>query len=142
MLKELSGPWTAVWKQGPKQGKESLDLVFQEGHVLGFGVDCDGEFQYSGTMAESGAVALGKAYTRPRIPVPARMSYVGQWNGRRILGTWTDDQNRWNNGQFRMWPGNGPDPGEVLETEASPDLEAELVPVLPIHPSHRESQHG
>lgn len=135
----LSGPWSGIWHQGKhNQGKESLDLVFQDGQVIGFGSDCDGDFQYAGAFMQSGGVTLGKTYTRPFIPVPARMTYVGQWNGRRILGTWADDIDPGNSGPFRMWPGNGPDPGEVLETAADPGIEAELVTVAPSpRPSER-----
>ncbi len=125
----LSGPWTALWQQRRKEGKEWLDLVFQEDHVLGFGTDPNGEFQYAGSFSSTGQVNLGKVYTHPLGPVPARMTYLGQWNGRRILGRWVDDSDSFNAGPVRMWPGHGPDPGEVLETEAELDLEAELVSV-------------
>lgn len=141
MLMELSGPWTAVWQQGPNQGKELLDLVFQEGQVIGFGSDRDGEFQYAGSFSSSGNVNLGKVYTRPLGPVPARMTYLGQWNGRRILGRWLDDWDSTNAGPFRMWPGHGPDPGEVLETAAEPGLGAELVAVHPLNRPIRRNQH-
>ena len=138
----LNGPWTAVWHQGRNNvGKEVLDLLFQEGQVVGFGSDCDGDFQYAGWFTPSGTVQLGKVYTRPSRPVPARMTYLGQWNGRRILGRWVDDQCSTNNGPFRMWPGHGPDPGEVLETAAEPGLEAELVAVQPLHCSQQRKQH-
>jgi hypothetical protein len=137
----LSGPWTAVWQQGLNVGKELLDLVFQEGQVIGFGSDRDGEFQYAGMFTSTGAVQLGKVYTRPSGPVPARMTYLGQWNGRRILGRWVDDRNSGNAGPFRMWPGHGPDPGEVLETSAEPGFEAELVAVQPLHHSEQRKKH-
>jgi hypothetical protein len=133
----LSGPWTGVWRQGESnQGKESLDLVFQDGQVLGFGDDKDGQFQFTGTFDGTGGVCLGKVYTCPIGPVPARMTYAGFWNGRRILGTWSDDSCRYNSGPFRMWPGNGPDPGEVLETGADipEEAELELVHALPMRP--------
>ena len=134
----LSGPWTAVWQQGANQGKELLDLVFQEGQVIGFGSDRDGEFQYAGSYSSIGNVNLGKVYSRPVGPVPARMTYLGQWNGRRILGRWLDDWDSTNAGPFRMWPGHGPDPGEVLETAAEPGIEAELVAVQALnHPLRR-----
>jgi hypothetical protein len=137
-LELLSGPWTAVWQQGSDQGEERLNLIFQESQVLGFGSDGDGEFQYTGTFSSTGTVNLGKVYTRPLGPVPARMTYLGQWNGRRILGRWVDDRDSSNAGPFRMWPGHGPDPGEVLEAEAEPGLEAELVAVQPLsHPLRR-----
>ncbi len=125
----LSGPWTALWKQGPDQGTELLDLAFQEGQVLGLGSDRDGTFQYTGTFTPAGQVELGKVYTTRVRMVPARMTYIGQWNGQHILGRWADDCNDLNAGPFRMWPGQGPDPGEVLETAAEPGLEAELVAV-------------
>lgn len=137
----LSGPWTAVWQQGPNQGKELLDLAFQESQVIGFGSDRDGEFQYSGSYTESGSVNLGKVYTRPLGSVPARMTYLGQWNGRRILGRWVDDRYATNAGPFKMWPGHGPDPGEVLETEAEPGLEAELVAVQTLSISRQRTRH-
>lgn len=140
-LELLSGPWTAVWQQGPNQGKESLDLVFQDTQVIGFGSDRDGDFQYAGTFSPTGNVTLGKVYTRPSGPVPARITYLGQWNGRRILGRWLDDWDSTNAGPFRMWPGHGPDPGEVLETEAEPGLEAELVAVQTMNHPTRRSPH-
>ena len=136
----LSGPWTAVWQQGPNQGKESLDLVFHDKQVIGVGSDRDGDFQYAGTFSPAGNVNLGKVYTRPLGPVPTRMTYLGQWNGRRILGRWIDDWDTTNAGPFRMWPGHGPDPGEVLEIEAEPGLEVELVAVQTLqHPTRRSS---
>ncbi|BDU68724.1 hypothetical protein GETHOR_08250 [Geothrix oryzae] len=111
----LSGPWSGLWRQAfREQGRESLDLVFQNGQVMGFGIDNDGEFQYAGTY-EEGLIFLGKTYTRPNKGVPTRMTYRGQWNGRRILGTWSNDNWPDNAGPFRFWPGIGPDPGEVLE---------------------------
>lgn len=125
----LSGPWKAVWHQGLEMGKELLDLVFQEGQVIGFGTDRDGDFQYGGSFTPAGSVQLGKVYTRPLRDVPARMTYLGQWNGRRIQGRWADDRWASNAGPFRMWPGHSPDPGEVLEAEAEPSLKAELVAV-------------
>ncbi len=137
----LSGPWTGVWRQGgSNQGKESLDLVFQDGQVLGFGDDKDGQFQFTGTYNGTGGVCLGKVYTRPIGLVPARMTYAGQWNGRRILGTWSDDSSKYNAGPFRMWPGNGPDPGEVLEAEEDlPEaIELELVLAAPRGRGNRE----
>ena len=137
----LSGPWTAVWGQRRHPGKELLDLVFQESQVLGFGSDRDGEFQYAGTFSSTGQVNLGKVYTHPVGPVPAHMTYLGQWNGRRILGQWVDDSDSFNAGPFRMWPGHGPDPGEVLESEAEPGLEAELVAVQTLNHPARRSQH-
>lgn len=138
----LSGPWSGIWHQGAhNQGKESLDLVFNESQVIGFGSDCDGDFQYSGTFTPAGAVTLGKVYTRPLIIVPPRITYLGLWNGRRIVGTWTDDTSRSNSGPFRMWPGSGPDPGEVLETEAEPGLKAELVTVGPSRHHSERNRH-
>lgn len=131
----LSGPWSGRWRQiYREEGRESLDLVFQQGQVLGFGTDNDGEFQCAGTYENDGSVLFGKTYTRPNKGVPARMTYRGQWNGRRILGTWTDD--RWpdNTGPFRFWPGTGPDPGEVLEEALDPAVEASLLPLLATHP--------
>ena len=136
----LSGPWTAVWHQGPEMGKELLDLVFQEGQVVGFGTDRDGEFQYAGSFTPTGTVQLGKVYTRPSRSVPARMTYIGQWNGRRIQGRWLDDRSANNAGPFRMWPGHGPDPGEVLEAEAEPGLESELVAVQPLNNPGQRNQ--
>ena len=137
----LSGPWTAVWQQGANQGKELLDLIFQEGQVIGFGSDRDGEFQYAGSFTSTGTVNLGKVYTRSLGPVPARMTYLGQWNGRRILGRWVDDRNSTNAGPFRMWPGHGPDPGEVLETGAEPGLEAELAAVQTLNKPPQRKLH-
>lgn len=127
-LDRLSGPWSGLWFQQQSQGRESLDLIFQDGHAMGFGTDRDGEFQYSGTYDADGGVVLGKVYTRPSRPVPARMTYRGRWNGRRIEGRWNDDRYPDNAGPFRLWPGTGPDPGEVLEAEA--DLEEERPLVL------------
>jgi len=130
-LDQESGHWSGSWRQDSREeGRESLDLVFQQGQVLGFGTDNDGDFQYAGTYEEDGCVLLGKTYTRPNKRVPARMTYRGQWNGRRILGTWTDD--RWpdNAGPFRFWPGTGPDPGEVLEEALDLEREAALQSVL------------
>ncbi|GLH65989.1 hypothetical protein [Geothrix edaphica] len=127
----LSGPWSGSWRQvSREEGRESLDLVFQQGQVLGFGTDNDGEFQYAGTYEQDGRVLLGKTYTRPNKGVPARMTYRGQWNGRRILGTWTDDRRPDNAGPFRFWPGTGPDPGEALEEARDLDREADIQPVL------------
>jgi hypothetical protein len=101
----LSGPWTGVWRQGgSNQGKESLDLVFQDGQVLGFGDDKDGQFQFTGTFDGTGGVCLGKVYTRPIGLVPARMTYAGRWNGRRILGTWSDDASKYNAGPSGCGP--------------------------------------
>ena len=121
----LSGPWSGRWRQiFREEGRESLDLVFQQGQVLGFGTDNDGEFQYAGTYEEDGRVLLGKTYTRPNRGVPPRITSRGQWNGRRIQGTWTDDRHPDNAGPFRFWPGTGPDPGEVLE--AARDLGGDL----------------
>ena len=137
----LSGPWTALWQQGPNQDKELLDLIFHEGQVIGFGSDRDGDFQYSGTFHPTGTVQLGKVYTRPSGPVPARMTYHGQWDGRRILGRWVDDRSATNAGPFRMWPGHGPEPGEVLETEAEPGLEAELIAVPTLNKSEQRNHH-
>ena len=131
----LSGPWSGRWRQVYREeGRESLDLAFQHGQVLGFGSDNDGEFQYAGTYEEDGRVLLGKTYTRPNKGVPPRMTYRGQWNGRRIQGTWADD--RWpdNTGPFRFWPGTGPDPGEVLKEALDPTLEASLQPIFAVHP--------
>jgi hypothetical protein len=126
----LSGPWSARWRQAfTPEGRESLDLVFQSGQVQGFGLDGDGEFQYVGSYWDDGRVLLGKTYTRPNKPVPARMTYRGQRNGRRIQGTWTDDRDATNAGPFRGWPGTGPDPGEVLEREAEVPGDPVLVQV-------------
>ncbi len=137
----LSGPWTAVWQQGTEMGKELLDLVFQEGQVVGFGTDRDGEFQHAGSFTPTGTVKLGKVYTRPSRSVPARMTYLGQWNGRCILGRWVDDRSSTNAGPFRMWPGHGPDPGEILGTEAEPSLEAELVAVQTLNNPDQRKHH-
>jgi len=127
LLDHHSGPWSAIWHQGQNQGREALDLIFHEGEVMGFGSDRDGDFQYSGTYDNSGGIDLGKVYTRANRSVPARMTYTGQWNGRRILGRWVDDRSLTNCGPFRMWPGHGSDPGEVLLEEAEPGKEAALV---------------
>lgn len=127
-LDDLSGPWSGRWLQAyAPEGVESLDLIFLAGQVQGFGVDSDGEFQYAGSYMADGRVVLGKTYTRPAKPVPARMTYRGQWNGRRIQGTWADDSDARNAGPFRMWRGTGPDPGEVLEHEIEAPRELILV---------------
>jgi hypothetical protein len=138
----LSGPWCGLWQQiYASDGHESLDLVFQSGQVLGFGTDEDGQFQYSGIYDAAGAVILGKTYTRAWHPVPARMTYRGQWNGRRIQGTWTDDSSADNAGPFRLWPGTGPDPGEVLEEVVDIGVD-ELVAVVVTSGSQRTEAHG
>lgn len=131
LLELHSGPWSAIWHQGHNQGREALDLIFLNGEVMGFGSDRNGDFQYSGTYDGSGGIELGKVYTRVTRCVPARMTYTGQWNGRRILGRWMDDRSLTDCGPFRMWPGHGPDPGEVLMKEAEPGQEEELVHVQP-----------
>ena len=131
LLDLLSGPWSAIWHQGHNHGREALDLIFQEGEVMGIGSDRDGDFQYSGAYDGSGGIELGKVYTRSTRCVPARMTYTGQWNGRRILGRWVDDRSLTNCGPFRMWPGHGADPGEALMEEAEPGMEVELVLVQP-----------
>ena len=114
----MSGPWSGLWIQGPDRGHESLDLVFVSGNMMGLGSDRDGAFQMNGTYTPSGVAEFGKVYTRPTRPVPARMIYRGQWNGRCLVGRWTDDSDPSNKGPFRMWPGTGPDPGQVLEETA------------------------
>lgn len=134
-LDRLSGPWSGLWFQRQEQGRESLDLVFQDSHVLGIGTDRDGEFQYAGTYGPKDTVCLGKVYTRPNRGVPARMTYLGRWNGRSIQGRWSDDRYPDNAGPFRLWPGTGPDPGEGLEAEA--DLEEE--PSLAVVEVHRQT---
>ncbi len=124
----LSGPWSGLWIQGHERGHESLDLVFQSGNLMGFGSDRDGAFQISGTYTPSGAVEFGKVYTQPTRPVPIRMTYRGEWNGRRLAGLGFDDAWPDNAGPFRMWPGSGADPGEVLEEEAEPPRELQIHP--------------
>ncbi len=125
----LSGPWSGLWIQGPERGHESLDLAFQSGNLLGFGSDRDGAFQINGIYTPSGAAEFGKVYTKPTRVVPAHMTYRGQWNGRCLVGRWTDDSDSRNEGPFRMWPGTGPDPREVLEEEADLPKALERIPV-------------
>jgi hypothetical protein len=127
----LSGPWSGRWIQGPEHGDESLDLVFQSGNLMGFGSDRDGAFHISGIYSPSGAAEFGKVYTKPIRPVPARMTYRGLWNGRCLVGRWTDDGRPHNAGPFRLWPGTGPDPGDILEAEADPPRERALDLVAP-----------
>jgi hypothetical protein len=122
----LSGPWSGRWIQGPEHGDENLDLVFQSGNLMGFGSDRDGAFQISGIYSPSGAAEFGKVYTKPTRPVPARMTYRGLWNGRCLVGRWTDDGRPDNAGPFRLWPGTGPDPDDILEAEADPPRERAL----------------
>lgn len=128
----LSGSWSGLWIQGPERGHESLDLVFQSGNLMGFGSDRDGAFQISGTYIPTGVAEFGKVYTNPTRVVPARMTYRGQWNGRCLVGRWTDDSDPSNEGPFRMWPGTGPDPGHVLEEAADLPNELELIPAAPL----------
>jgi hypothetical protein len=128
----LSGPWSGRWIQGRSQGRETLDLVFQSGNLMGFGSDRDGAFQINGTYSSSGSAEFGKVYTQPVRPVPARMTYRGQWNGRCLVGRWTDDSDPSNEGPFRLWPGAGPDPGEELDEAADLPNELELTPATPL----------
>lgn len=128
----LSGPWSGRWIQRGNQGRETLDLVFQSGNLMGYGTDRDGEFQLNGTYTPAGAAEFGKVYTRPVGPVPVRMTYRGQWNGRSIVGRWADDLAPGNEGPFRMWPGRGPDPGETLEEEADLPADRELAVVAAV----------
>ena len=131
---DLSGPWKCRWTQRWRTELETLDLVFQGGQVLGFGSDPDGEFQYSGQIHADGLVSITKVYTNPLIRVPASLSYVGTWDGRRILGKWMDDAHpARNHGPFRMWPGKQDEPS-LEETKKKPlegtgSLEGELVQV-------------
>lgn len=134
----LSGPWSGRWAQGREQGRERLDLIFLAGNLMGYGSDQDGAFQINGTYSPEGAADFGKVYTHPTRSVPTRMTYRGQWNGRAIVGRWSDDQWPGNAGPFRMWPGKGPDPGTVLEAAADLPGEAELVRVGPRAPQPRK----
>lgn len=131
-LDDLSGPWQGRWWQGRITGFERLDLVIQGGSVLGFGVDADGEFQYSGVIHTDGCASLRKVYTRPLTQVPASMSYVGQWNGELIQGEWMDDAYpSSNHGPFRMWPkrrgGPALEEGKAVPIEETGSLELEPV---------------
>lgn len=128
----MSGPWSGLWIQGPDRGHESLDLVFVSGNMMGLGSDRDGAFQMNGTYTPSDVAEFGKVYTDPTRVVPARMTYRGQWNGRCLVGRWTDDSDPSNKGPFRMWPGTGPDPGQVLEETADLPTELELALIRPV----------
>ncbi|OQA34897.1 MAG: hypothetical protein BWY56_01814 [Acidobacteria bacterium ADurb.Bin340] len=131
----LSGPWKCRWTQRGRTELETLDLVFQDGQVLGFGSDPDGEFQYSGQSHPDGSVSLTKVYTSPLIQVPSSLTYIGAWDGRRIAGEWMDDMYPGrNHGPFRMWPGKQAEPS-IEEAKEEPlkgsgSLEGELVRVL------------
>lgn len=125
----LSGPWSGRWIQGRSQGRETLDLVFQSGNLMGFGLDRDGAFQIHGTYTPSGSAEFGKVYTHPVRPVPARMTYRGQWDGRFLVGRWFDDCDPSNEGPFRMWPGSDLDLDQILEEMADLPCDLEQVPV-------------
>lgn len=124
----LSGHWSGRWAQGREQGRERLDLIFLAGNLMGYGSDQDGAFQINGTYSPEGAADFGKVYTHPTRSVPARMTYRGQWNGRSLKGLWFDDAWFGNAGPFRMWPGAGPDPGEVLVEEVDRPREIQIHP--------------
>lgn len=121
-LDHLSGPWRCRWTQHRRSATEDLALTIAGGKVSGSWDHLDGVFDYSGAIHEDGTATLTKVYSLPTIVVPPSLTYIGRWDGRCIAGRWIDDLDpSWNNGPFRMWPGEGPDPG--LSSVRSKDLE-------------------
>lgn len=128
-----SGPWRCRWVQGRRREREDVALRVHRGTLTGGGIDADGVFTYVGRQ-DGLRVELVKVYDLPRIPVPARLTYTGTWNGTVIAGEWVDDAAPWNRGPFQMWPGHGPAPARKRQRAQ------DLPKVVPVR--SREVGHG
>ena len=135
----LSGPWSGHWIQGRHPGRERLDLLLLAGNLMGFGADQYGRFQVHGAYTPQGIAEFRKIYTKTSRPIPARRTYQGQWDGRALVGRWSEDDASGQEGPFRLWPGEGSDPDEVQDVSETSSQETGPTPKVRVNPQPPEA---
>ena len=102
-----SGRWVGFWLQRPLGRQHmSLEMIFEQGHVTGAGVDCIGDFVLAGSYhLGDGRVSILKHYVRAHT-----VEYDGknEDDGRWIWGLWTI--RNFDRGGFHLWPDGAQDP--------------------------------
>lgn len=104
-------------------------------------------FECCASTYANGTLSLTKRYVSPNGRVPASLSYLGEGNGHSALDQRLDDGDPTNNGSFRLWPGEGANPGLEHKCSQAPPVEAgvpakELVPVLSPRAEQERKRHG
>lgn len=129
-LEPMSGQWSGWWRQGLREGHETLSLAILGGSLKGSGQDEDGAFALTGQIYADGTASITKHYTLPNIPTPPFLAYIGQWNGRVIRGSWVDERSPGNHGPFLLWPSQDTRQAEAVAKQEAGAGAEDLVPVL------------
>jgi hypothetical protein len=125
----MSGRWSGWWRQGLREGHETLNLAIAGGTLQGNGQDEDGAFALTGQVYADGTASITKNYTLPTIQTPPFLAYIGQWNGRVIRGSWVDERSPGNHGPFLLWPSHEKRQAEAVARREAGTATEELVPV-------------
>jgi hypothetical protein len=131
-VEPMSGHWSGWWRQGLREGHEALSLAIAGGSLQGSGQDEDGAFALTGQIYADGTASITKHYTRPNIPTPPFLAYLGQWNGRVIRGSWVDERSSGNHGPFLLWPSQDKRQAEAVARQEAGSGADDLVPVLKV----------
>lgn len=107
-LDGLSGPWRGLSTQAGLRISEAMQLLVENGTILGTGTDIDGQFVVKGRYTADGHVSIVRQYTVTTEPsgdgVGIPYDYEGVWDGMLIAGQWNQRDWAFNGGPFEMWP--------------------------------------
>jgi len=95
-----SGEWRGFWEATGwgRRWMEPLTLRFTDGHIVGDGADCVGQFTFAGTYTDDGEVHMVKLYQGAHA-----VRYDGRVDGEgAVVGQWTVTPNWY--GPFALMP--------------------------------------